>query len=415
VDIVIHPEILRRRQLLAWSRGVLIAATVIALLMFVRQLITPSIERRDIRTAIVERGAISTEVQAAGTVVPKTERVLISPITSSIHEVYQPLGSSVKKGDPILKVNSEQVELEISRLNDELLLKDLEIKGLLQQQQKQLRELHNRQELAGIDLQNQKIIVDRYETLYQSNIVSKFDFETAGLNARKTELQLQQLAQQIADTLESDSNQLEQREVEKQILLQKLMEQEKIHNDTTVRASADGIITVLMNQLGQNVMAGSELARISDLSSFRIDATLSDYYLHQISVGMPVNIDLGNDSITGVLSQILPSVDNGIIGLQIELDNPRNEKLKPNQRVEAGILTQQRDSGLRVTNGVVFNGAGLQEIFVVQDTRAVKKKIEAGLQNSSYVEIVSGLQEGDEVIISDISDYVHLEEVAVTD
>jgi HlyD family secretion protein len=413
VDVVISPGILKRRQLFAWGKGVVGITITITLLLLLRQLISPAIARSEIRTAVVERGPISTEVQASGVVVPKTERVLISPVTSSIYEVYLPLGSSVKKGDPLLKVDSTQIELEINRLNDELLLKDLELKGLIQEQQKQLRELQNREALASIDLQSLKIILERNQTLYESNLVSKLDYEAASLNARKTELQLQQLAQQMTDTLASASNEIEQRKIEKQILLQQLEEQKKLLADTTVRASTDGIITVLMNQLGQNVMAGSELARISDLSSFRIDAALSDYYLHQVSVGMPVNVDLGNGSITGSLHQILPSVANGIISLQIELDNPRNEQLKPNQRVEANILTQRRESGLRVSNGVVFNGPGLQEIFVLQDSQAVKRKVEVGLQNSDFVEIVSGLEEGEEIIISDMADYQHLAQVAV--
>jgi HlyD family secretion protein len=413
MDLAIDAKVLRNRALQARGRWLLGGALVVVLLILFREWLAPSLSPSEIRTARVERGPVSTEVQAAGTIVPVNERVLISPITSSIAEVYLPLGSTVHTGDPILKVDSTQVETALARLADQLRLKDLEIEGLKQQQQRALQELHNREALAQVDLANQKVIVERYDTLIEANVVSRFDYDTARLNAQKTELQLQQLAQQVADTITADTNALEQRAVERQLLAQQLAEQETLLHDATLRASSNGIITVLMSDIGQNVAAGAELARISDLSSYRVDATLSDFYLHQISVGMLVTLDLGNGSLGGHLEQILPAVDNGTIRLRITLDEPGNAQLKPNLRVEAGIVTDSRHEGLRVTNGVVFNGAGLQNVFVVQNAVAVKRQVEVGLSNSDHVEIVRGLAEGDEIIISDMTEYQHLDKVGI--
>ncbi|MDP1930056.1 MAG: efflux RND transporter periplasmic adaptor subunit [Gammaproteobacteria bacterium] len=386
-----------------------------ALLVLLRHWLAPAVERSAIRTAIVERGPISTEVQAMGLVVPMYERVLISPVSSSIREVHLPLGSTVKPGEPILKLDSTQIELDIRRLKDQLRLKELEIAGLVQQQHQQLSALRNQEELARLDLENQTVTLERYEALRRSNIASQNDYDLASLNVKKSGVLVRQLTQQISDTLASNRNLVEQRDIESQLLQQQLNEQEQLLSDTTVRASTTGMITVLSSQLGQNVVAGAELARISDLSSFRVDATLSDFYLHQVSVGMPVNIDIGTGDISGTLSQILPAVDNGTISLQIELIHAGHVQLKPNMRVDAKILTEQRDSGMRVSNGIVFNSAGLQQVFVIQGNTASKRQVEVGLQNSNFVEIVSGLVEGEEIIISDMSDYDHLEQVVVTD
>jgi HlyD family secretion protein len=413
MDIAIDPKVLRTRALQARGRYVLGAVGLAVLLVLFRQWLAPSVARADIRTAIVERGPVSTEVQASGTVVPVNERVLISPVTSSIAEVFLPLGSTVKAGDAILRVDSTQIELQVARLGDQLRLKDLEIEGLRQQQQRALQELHNREALARVDLENQQVIVERFETLIQSNVVSRFDYDTARLNAQKTKLQLQQLAQQVADTIAADNNALEQRAVERQLLAQQLAEQQTLLHDTTLRASSDGIITVLNSDIGQNVAAGAELARISDLSSYRVDATLSDFYLHQISAGMPVTIDLGSGRVAGRLDQILPAVDNGTIRLRITLEDPGSTQLKPNLRVEAGIITESREEGLRVSNGIVFNGAGLQNVFVINGGTAAKRQVEIGLSNTNHVEIVSGLAEGDEIIISDMSAYQHLDQLGI--
>lgn len=415
MDIALDPKVLKRRLLLNWGRWLLVALAAIALIVAFRMWLTPSVQRNAIRTAVVERGPIGTEVQAAGIVVPVKEWLLISPVSSSIREVYLPLGSNVQKGEPILKLDSTQIELDIRRIKDQLRLKELEIAGLIQLQNQQLSALRNQDELARLEMENQNLTLERYETLRRSNIASQNDYELAALNARKSSVLVRQLAQQINDTIESNRNLLEQRDIESQLLLQQLSEQEQLLSSTTLRASNTGMITVLSSQLGQNVDVGAELVRISDLSSFRVDATLSDFYLYQVRTGMPVNIDTGTGTISGTLSQILPAVENGTIRLQIELTHSGHVQLRPNMRVDTRILTQQRDSGTRVSNGIVFGSAGIQQVFVIQGDTASRRQVEVGLQNSNFVEIVNGLVEGEEIIISDMSDYDHLEQVSVVD
>lgn len=415
MDIALDPKVLSNRAWLARGRWLGLAVALVAALLLLRQWLEPSVSRDDIRTAIVERGPVSTEVKATGTVVPMHERVLISPVASTIAEVYLPLGSKVRRGDAILRLDSAQLEQQAARLADELRLKDLELEGLAQQQRRALQELRSREALAKLDLQNQQVILERYEKLVQSNVVSRFDYDTARLTASKTRLQLEQLAQQVVDSIQSDGNALKQQAVQRQLIAQRLTELQALRHDTTLRASSDGIITVLLDDIGGNVVAGAELARISDLSSYRVDATLSDFYLHQIAAGMRVTVGLGGVKATGRVDQVLPAVDNGTIRLRIALDDPGNALLKPNLRVEAGIITESRDSGLRVTNGIVFNGTGRQEVFVVQDGRAVKRQVAVGLTNASHVEVTSGLAAGEEIIISDMAAWKHLETLRIDD
>lgn len=413
MDIAHDPKMLTRREWIARGRWALVAGALIAALLSFRHWLAPSVTREEIRTAIVERGAVSTEVRATGTVVPISERVHISPVTSTIARVLRPLGSRVGKGDAILELDRTHIEQHVARLVDELRLKDLEIEGLRQQQKRALQDLRSREAVARLELENQKLNFERYDKLVQSSIVSRFDHDTARLNATRTRLQLEQLAQQVTDTLQSDDNALSQRGVERRLLAQQLAEQQALLRDTTIRASTDGIITVLQGEIGRNVAGGTELARISDLSSYRIDATLSDFYLHQIANGMPVAIRLGDGHVDGRVEQVMPAVENGTIRLRITLDDPANPKLKPNQRIEAGIVTESRDSGLRVANGVAFNGAGLQDVFVVKDGEATKRQVEVGLTNAGHVEIITGLAEGDEIIISDTSAWQHLGRVRI--
>lgn len=413
MDIAIDPRVLQKRQLLSGGRYVLALFAVVAAVMSLWSLVAPSVSRSEIRTAIVERGAVSTEVVAVGTVVPQREHVLSSPLTSSIREVLLPLGTSVKQGDAILQLDSAQVDSEILRLTDELQLKELEAERIEQQQHQTLRDLRNQQQLASIDYENQKVVLERFSMLFERNIVSKLDYDANKLALQKAELMLRQVEQRISDTLAADQNQLQQNEVSLRLLKQRLQDQQQLKDHLTIRAQSDGIITVLADEVGRNVNAGMELARVSNLSSFRVDATVSDFYLSQIAAGMPVNVDLGEATLSGKLDRILPAVENGTVLLQIAFDHPDNAGLKQNLRVEARIVTASRSEGLRVSNGVAFKGAGLQEVFVINGDEAIKRQVSVGLSNSKYVEITSGPREGDEIIISDMADYQQLEQVDI--
>lgn len=413
MDRALTPQVMKTRRLRKAGKGLLLALVAAAGLLLLRELISPSLSRAEIRTAIVERGEVSTVVSASGVVVPKHERVVVSPLSSSVMEVYSRVGDAVTPHDAILRLDASRVDREIERLEDELRLKELEVNNLVQDRERQVRQLESQRELLAIDLQSQEINLERYETLFQSKTVSKYDFDAARLAVEKTRVQLRQLAQEVRDIAELSENALAQLEVQKRLLRQQLAEQRRLREESVVKAGVAGIITVLADELGQSVPEGSELVRVSDLSSFRIDAALSDYYLQEIRPGMTALINLGGEPVEGRVEQILPSVENDTLRLQVELENPRLPRLKPNLRVEVELITRQAAASLRVSNGSVFNGPGRHEVFVIDGGFAVKRAVEVGLVNTRQVEILSGLREGEEIIISGAEDYGHLESIAV--
>ena len=116
----------------------------------------------------------------------------------------------------------------------------------------------------------------------------------------------------------------------------------------------------------------------------------------------------------GRISRILPTVDNNVIDIEVELEDPAHPLLRPNQRVDAYIVTARKERSLRLARGPFINGgAGLHEVFVVHGETAVKTQVRIGLANFEYYEVAEGLLEGDEVIISSMKNYLHLDEVPI--
>ena len=118
--------------------------------------------------------------------------------------------------------------------------------------------------------------------------------------------------------------------------------------------------------------------------------------------------------VKGHIARILPTVEGGVIQLEVELEDSAHALLRPNQRVDAYIVTARKDRALRVKRGPFISGReGLHEVFVVRGQTAVKTEVRIGIANFEYYEVEEGLIEGDEVIISDVKDYLHLDEVQI--
>lgn len=386
---------------------------VLALFYGIQYMISPAIGRESIQIANVEQGPVSSSITASGIVVPRFEQQIPSPLQTEISRVFLKAGAQVKAGDIIMELNNSKILLVVNGLHDQIQLKEVAIDRLKQQQAKDIRALQSRIELLNVDLKGQNIHLNRYLELQKKNIVSDFDVDTAMLTVEKTQIELRQLEEQINDIRGLIKIDLEKIALEKKILNHQLITQQELLAHCQVKAPYDGILTQVLDQTGQNVNQGLTLAKVANLNSYRIEGTLSDYYAQQLSNGLEVKIKLPSGNSIGTLSRVLPTVTDGVMKILVDFNQPDITQLRPNLRLELEIITAQKQQSLRVKNGIAFNGGGLQEVFVVNQDSAIKRKVTTGMSNAQYIEIIAGLEHGDQVIISDISEYQHLQNIQI--
>jgi len=395
--------------------GKFIGWVVIALALFysIQYLISPSVERDSIQLALVEQGAVSSSIIASGIVVPRFEQQISSPLQTEISKVFLKAGAQVKAGDIIMELNSSKILLVVNGLHDQIELKEVATNRLKQQQAKDVRALQSRIELLNVDLKGQNIHLNRYLELQKKHIVSDFDVDTSKLTVEKTQIELRQLKEQVNDIRGLIKIDLAKIALEKKILTHQLATQKALLAQCQVKAPYDGILTQVLDQTGQNVTEGLTLAKVANLKSYRIEGTLSDYYAQQLSNGLEVKIKLPSGDSVGTLTRVLPTVTDGVMQILVDFNQPNIAQLRPNLRLELEVITAQKQQSLRIKNGIAFNGGGLQEVFIVNQDSATKRKITTGMSNAQYIEIIAGLKQGDEVIISDISEYQHLTDIQI--
>jgi HlyD family secretion protein len=181
----------------------------------------------------------------------------------------------------------------------------------------------------------------------------------------------------------------------------------------TPRAERAGVLTWTLAEEGVSIRKGDIVGRIADLGSFRVDATVSDVHARRLSAGMPVHVRVGETSLTGTIATVHPTVDNGAIKLTVSLADRSHRALRANQRVDVLIVTGHKDRVLQIAKGPFADGEGPAQVFVVRDARAVRTPVRIGLVSFETFEIVDGLAEGDEAIVSDMRDYLHMAEVRI--
>jgi HlyD family secretion protein len=188
-------------------------------------------------------------------------------------------------------------------------------------------------------------------------------------------------------------------------------EAERLLRLAALRAERDGVVTWTLTEEGGTIQRGEAVARVADLTSFRVDATLSDVHARSVAIGQPVVVRAADDQSAGTVSNVLPKVENGVMTIQVALANSRNPLLRSNLRVDVLIITARKSRVLRLARGPFADGAGAREAFVVRGASAVRTSVELGLASFDHFEVVKGLAEGDEVIVSDMRNYQHLKEV----
>ena len=410
-------EIDTRTRHRALARRWLIVAAAVAAAWFVISwgagFLRPSLKRSAIRTAIVDQGQVDATLSATGTVVPQTEQVLSSPVDARLLRVVRRAGAAVKKGDPLVELDVNASVLAVETLGQDLALKGNQQARAKLALENTLSELDAQLEIKKLQLESARLEHARNRQLFDEGLTSSEVVRKSEVAAQQAGIELQRLEASRRNAQESTKTELAGIALELAKLEKAHQEARRVLALATPTADRDGVVTWTLTEEGAAVRKGDVVARVADLSAFRVDASVSDAYASRLSAGLPVQVRVDDRVLDGQVTDVLPTVQNGVITVRVALTDPSHAALRPNLRVEVFIVTDHRDRALRVRKGSSTSGEGVQQIFVVRDNRAVRTRVRFGIASFDYVEVAEGLSAGDEVVVSDMADYQHLSSIRI--
>lgn len=406
MDREIPKEVLkkeRNRRILKYGG---IGGGCIVLILILFSLMRSSVKEKDLVFSEVSKGTIEVSVSASGKVVPAFEEIINSPINTRILEVYKKGGDSVNIGTPILKLDLQSAKTEYNKLLDEEQMKRYQLEQLKVNNSTYLSDLEMKVKVAEMKLNRMKVELrnERYLDSLGSGTMDRV--HQAELNFETGKLELEQLHQQLANERKVKAADLKVKQLEYEIFLKGLAETKRTLDEAQIRSPRKAILTYINNQIGAQVNEGSRIAVISDLSHFKVEGEIADTYGDRVAAGGKAVVKIGSEKLEGQVSSVTPLSKNGVISFTVQLEDDSNRRLRSGLKTDVYVMNAVKEDVLRIANSSYYVGRGDYQLFVLDGSdELVKRKVRLGDSNFEYVEVVSGLQPGDRVVISDMSQY----------
>lgn len=392
----------KRRMWMKWGGTVVVGVVAVIALM---QLMQESLHERDIVFSVVDEGSIDVSVSASGKVVPAFEEIINSPINSRILEVYKKGGDSVEVGTPILRLDLLSAETDYKKQLDEVQMNELKLEQLRIQNRSKLSEMEMQLKVSRMEL-NRKAVELRNEQYLDSLGAGTTDkVRQVELDYNVSKLKLEEDEQKFINEQATADADLKVKELELNIARRTLAETKRTLEDARIKAPRKAILTYVNTEIGAQVAQGEKVAIVSDLSHFKIEGEIADTYGDRIAAGSRAVVKVGKEELAGTVTDVTPLSKNGVMSFSVRLEQDNHKRLRSGLKTDVYVLTAVKDSVMRIANGSYYVGPGEYELFVRSGNELLKRKVQLGDSNYELVEVVGGLKPGDQVVVSDMSNY----------
>jgi ABC transporter, permease protein len=393
----------RNKKIIRYSA---IGVTAVVVISVFVSLMRTGVQKKDLVLSTVDKGTIEVSVSASGKVAPAFEEIITSPINSRIVEVYRRGGDSVDVGTPILKLDLQSTETEYKKLLDEEQMRRYKLDQLRVNNQTKLSDMAMQIKVSAMKLNRMKVELRNEHYLDSLGAGTTDKVRQAELSYNVAQLEYEQLKQQYNNEKQVAAAELQVQELDFNIFRKNLAEMKRTLDDAQIRSPRKAILTYINNQVGAQVAQGGQLAIISDLSHFKVEGEIADTYGDRVAAGGKAIVKIGTEKLEGVVSSVTPLSKNGVISFSVQLVDDNNRRLRSGLKTDVYVMNAVKEDVMRIANASYYVGRGEYELFVMTaEDEIVKRKVQLGDSNFEYAEVVSGLQPGDRVVVSDMSQY----------
>jgi HlyD family secretion protein len=414
MDVPVSPALKKRRQQRRWlSAGGAVAALALVTLGLSRlQPAAPRVEKSSIWTDTVKRGEMLRQVRGNGTLVPEDIRWIPTINAGRVEQILTLPGAAVKVDTVLVELSNPSVEQAAFDAESQFKATKADLANL------------------RVQLDSQKLTQQAAVASAQANCTTaKTDFEVnealggKGLVAALTVKQSKAKADELAKLLEIEQDRLKM--CDEAARAQLAAQEEKIAQYSTqfemkrrqvealkVRAGMDGVLQRLGDpasplQAGQQLAAGALVARVANPAKLKAAIRIPETQAKDIQLGQPAEIDTRNGVIPGHVVRIDPAVENGTVTVDVSLEALLPKGARPDLSVDGTIQLERLEDVLYVGRPVQGQPSSSVGLFKVVDNgkAAVRVPVKLGRSSVSTIEVREGLQVGDKVILSDMSQW----------
>lgn len=416
MDRAIPVGVQRKRRMVRYGKYAAIVAVVMGMAIWLGTLMMSSVDKKSLITSQVDRGTIDVSIIATGKVVPAFEEVIISPISAQILEVYAHSGDTVDVGTPLLRLDLQSAQTDYSKALDEQEIRRQQMVQLTTNTETQLSDRRMQLEVEEMKIGQLEAQLRNEQYLDSLGSGTKDRVHQAEITLRTAQMQLKQLRQQYENEVRVRKADLRMKQLQDGIADKSLEETRRTLDGANIRSPRKATLTYICSEIGSIVGSGSKVAVISDLTHFKVDCSIADTYSDRVLAGGRVLVKIGKERLFGTINTVTPLSQDGVITFTVLMDNPSHPKLRSGLKAEVFVITSIKEDILRIRNGSYYTGAGDYTLFIYKDDHTlVPRTVHLGDCNYDYVEVISGLEEGDSVVVSDMQRYKGKEKIRINE
>lgn len=401
----------RRRQIILAAVGglaVILAGIFIAGL----EPAAPRVDRGTVWTDTVKRGEMLREVRGPGSLVPKSIRWLAAETDARVERIVVKPGARVEPDTVILELSNPVVldqlaaaEADHVSAQADYLARQIELESMM---------LDQRARLAGFEAEYEgaRLQAEAEGQLSADGIISRIQYQRSQLTADSLKVRVDMERDRLANTRQNIGKQLEaERARIAQLARTRDLRQRQV-DALQLTAGIEGVLQQVPVEEGQQVVAGSNLARVARPDVLMAELRIAETQAKDILIGQPVRVDTRNGIVAGEVIRIDPAVQGGTVQVDVDLTGALPPGARPDLSVDGTIQIERLADVLHVGRPAFGQPDSQTTLFRINgDGSAVRVPVALGRASVNLIEIVNGLAEGDQVILSDTSAWDQYERI----
>lgn len=367
----------------------------------------PTVERNLVWIDTVKRGPMVRQVRGLGTLVPEEIRWIAARTQGRVDKIILRPGAIVEPGSLILELTNPDVESNAANAESQLRAAEAQLSNLKVQLESQLLQAEAAASRARSNFETTKLQAQVREELFRDGLVSQLELRLSQATAAEAAVSNEIEQKRFAFAKESIAPQLavQQAEVERLRSLARLRAEELAA--LKVRSSMSGVLSALPVEVGAQVQPGTNIARVADPTKLKAEVRIAETQAKDIAIGQVAQIDTRNGVVEGRVSRIDPAVQNGTVLVDVTIVNELPRGARPDLSVDGTIELERLNDVIYVGRPAFGQERSTVGIFKLDPASndAVRTQVQLGRSSVNTIEIVGGLQPGDRVILSDMSQW----------
>ncbi len=363
-----------------------------------------SVDRSRIRIATVERGHFIRDIALNGVIIAANSPKLYAPAVGNVTLKVNP-GELVTKNQLLAVVSSPELTNRLMQEQSKLESLGFALQKMKIQAKKANIEARQKIELEEVILAAANREMRRAKQSIKIKAISQLDFEKAVDDLKSSELKHKFAIEQSKLEQENLAFELKTTEFELNQYRLQVDNTTRLVNSLNMLAPVNGIVGSWSVEQKAAVILNQPILTIVDLSKFQVEVDIPQSYANSIGIGMLVNITYNNKIFEASVITISPEVTNNVVKARVDFTSSPPPGIKQNQRVSSRVILEERENVLFLPRGSFTQHHGGRKIFVIRNNLATLTDIKLGSSSIKKIEIVAGLNEGDQVIVSN-TDFV---------